>query len=39
MHSTSKGMVTEGPEQMAESDTCSVHEVRKILLYRLYLHG
>lgn len=39
MHSTSKGMVTEGPEQMAENDTCSVHEATKILLYHLYLHN
>ena len=39
MHSTSKGMVTEGPEQVAESDTCSVREVTKILLYHLYLHN
>jgi len=33
MHSMSKGMVTEDFEQMAESDTCSMHEVTKILLY------
>jgi len=39
MHSTTKGMVTEGPEQMAESDTCCVYGVTKILLYHLYLHN
>ena len=33
MHNMSKGMVTEGLEQMAESDTCSMREVTKILLY------
>jgi hypothetical protein len=39
MHSTNVGMVTEGTEQMAESDTCSMCEVTKILLYHLRLHN